>query len=191
MNIQKLNEIMMRKVRAEVVDMSLQRGCGVIKVKKHAYDIDRLHVWKVTFRKDMELESDEYSGCYKFLRMYIFEYNDCMYYIECKGHKILYERPNQLHRMHNRDRVIYRENNVIFYKYASGFGSMLCEDMLNSAVNIRRLDELPLSGNMQSIFGRDVDNGIIVTNIYDKKHKFTNVADELREIDITYLSANA
>ena len=35
----------MRKVRAEVVDMSLQRGCGVIKVKKHAYDIDRLHVW--------------------------------------------------------------------------------------------------------------------------------------------------
>lgn len=45
---------------------------------------------------------------------------------------------------------------------------------------------------MQSIFGRDVDNGIIVKkNIYDKKHKFTNVADELREIDITYLSANA
>ena len=66
---------MMRKVRAEVVDMSLQRGCSVIKVNNHAYDIDRLHVWKVTFRKDMELESDEYSGCYKFLRMYIFMYN--------------------------------------------------------------------------------------------------------------------
>ena len=61
---------------------------------------------------------------------------------------------------------------------------MLCEDMLNSAVNIRRLDELPLSGDMQSIFGRDVDNGNFVKNIYDKKHKFTNVADELREIDI-------
>lgn len=191
MNIQKLNEIMMRKVHAEVVDMSLQEYCGVIKVNNHKYDVDRFHVWKVTFRKDMELESDEYSGCYKFLRMYIFEYNDRMYYIECKGHKIQYESPNQLNRLYHKDRVKYKENNVIFYKYAKGFGSILCEDMLNSAVNIRRLDELPLSGNMQSIFGKNVDGNCFCKNIYDKKHKFTDVADELREIDLTYLSANA
>ena len=30
----------------------------------------------------------------------------------------------------------------------------------------------------------NVDNGNFVKNIYDKKHKFTNVADELRGIDM-------